>query len=582
MNLEEEIQKIINAIEPSWNQLEIVRFVYIEVGKIIEKNTEFFFTQSNKLQKNALSEEEMKRINDVTIETLMQNEEWYRVICKSAGILLKEVYDRLNIPCHLIKSYSYAPLTQTSKEKVYHWRLSVDINNTHYSLILASDLYNIKNGFATEHFATKLDYCNPKGERLYQGEKLDFSVLSYKELEEIDNKIGYINTSYPDGKKYKKSYNDRAINSIKRLMKNNQWYYQLYTINSRIYNNLFTIVDGNGNLSNITSLDNKTIFTEYAEQLIENVCIEVEKAIKSSYDFQLPILKYENYEKWLESICIFLEDDLIETYGENQRKIIEVSDNFNFKEWRRKQKLVLSCPYKSYDDNLELLDQIDIYVNIIRQLKEEYKKEKVPDKAKDKIRNLRKLHSKICEHFLPDIVILEKNIELINNIPYIKSDYINNKFRIMFPLIFNTSTSTDFNNLSYSEQIATINKILPCMFPEINIYNISQIPNFSSKFNPALIRIRTYCIYNEFTDEYELIFHIPSFFEFEDEFYYLYNLKDNTFKQIDVIEDIYNKNYYEILSTTLKNKFKDADTISEPKEYNDIEDVEALDQHTLH
>lgn len=581
MNLENEIQKIINAIDPSWNQLEVVRFVYIEVGKIIEKNTEFFFTQSNKLQKNALSEEEMTKINNVTLESICENDKWYRVICRSAAILLKEIYDRLNIPSHLIKSYSYAPLMQTSDEFVFHWRLSVDINDTHYSLVLASDLSNIKNGFATEHFATRLDYYNAKGEQLYQGEKLDFTVLSHNELEEIDKKIGYINTYYPDGKKFRLNYNDKAITTIRRLMKDNGWYYRLYTINSNMYNALFAIVDEFGNVTDITTLDNKTIFTKYSDQLIKNVCIQVESTIKIAFGLNIPLYKFENYEDWQRKMCILLEDDLIDTYGEEYRDIIEVKEDFNYKNWRKRQKSVLKCPYKSYDDYLELMDQIDLYVNTIRKLKEEYIKGSIS--SSDSIRNIRRLHIKICEHFLPDYVIFEKNIELVNGEPYIKSDYINNKFKVMFPLVFNTSENlTEFNKMSYSEQIATINKILPNIFPEITINNTSQVPAFSSKYNPTLIRIRTYCIYNENTKEYELIFHIPSFYEFEDEYYYLYNLRDNTFRQIDIIEDIYNKKYYEILSSTLKDKFKDAENASDSPEYRDIEEIEEQDERKFH
>ena len=331
----------------------------------------------------------------------------------------------------------------------------------------------------------------------------------------------------------------------------------------------------------VTSLDNKTIFTIYPEQLIRNVCIQTEYALKASLGINTPLYKFNNYEDWLLKICAMLEDDLIETYGEEHRNIIEVSDNFNFKEWRKKQKMILKCPYKSYDDNLDLLDQIDTYVNTIRLLRKEYSNGNIS--SSEQIKNIRRLHTKICEHFLPDLVVFEKNIELVNGIPYVRSDYINNKFKVMFPLIFNTSDSiTSFNKMSYSEQIATINKVLPNIFPEITIYNTSQVPNFSTKYNPTLIRIRTYCIYNEVSGEYELIFHIPSFFEFEDEFYYLYNLKDNTFKQIDIIEDIYNKKYYEILSATLKDMFKDANNLSDPLEYENIEDVEAQDGPSLH
>lgn len=579
MNLENEIQRIINLIDPTWNELEKVRFVYIEVGKIIEKNTEFFFTQSDKLQRNALSEKEMSKINNVTKKSLEEDEEWYRVICRSAAVLLKEVYDRINIPCHLIKSVSYAPLTSTSNKKVFHWRLSVDINNTHYSLILASDLYNIKNGFATEHFATRLDYKNAKGIQLYQGKELDFSVLSYKELEAIDKKIGYINTYYPDGNKHKENYTDFALNRIRIHMRDNYWYYEIASTNLPMYENTFTIIDGNGNKSNITSLDPKTVFIDYADQLIKNMCIEVEKAIKSSYNLKLPILKYQDYESWLKAICIFLEDDLIETYGDNYLDIIQVNEDFDFKSWRKKQKKILKCPYKSYDDNLELLDQIDTYVSMIRILKQEYKEGSLSEQSKKLLKKFKQLHLNICQHFLPDLTIFEKNIEIVNGNPYVKSDYINEKFKTMFPIVFDIDGEPkDFNKLGYSEQIAAINKLIPNIFPEITPNNINQIPNYSRSHSASLIRIRSYCILNEKTNQYELIFHIPSFFEFEDEFYYLYKLKENTFEQIDIIEDVYNKKYYEILSSTLKDKFKNAHRLKNQNRFRDIEEVESLDR----
>lgn len=75
MNLGTEIKRIITSINPSWTDLEKTRFVYLEVGKMIEKNAEFFLTQSGKLEKNALSNEEMDKINKTSIN-IFENEEW--------------------------------------------------------------------------------------------------------------------------------------------------------------------------------------------------------------------------------------------------------------------------------------------------------------------------------------------------------------------------------------------------------------------------------------------------------------------------------------------------------------------------
>lgn len=577
MNLEQEIKRIIYGVNNLWTDLEKTRYVYIEVGKLVEKNSEFFFTQSGKLLKNALNEKEMSKINNVTKKSIENDDEWYKVICRSAAILLETILSRLGIKSHLIKTQSYAPLTPESKKKVYHWILSVDIDNTHYALTLAGDLPNIKNGFQTEHFAEPLEYLDFKGNPLYQGEKLDFSILTYPDLLEIDKKIGYITNYYYNTKSPEKSYNNNALKFIKAGLRNNSWFYEIVASGLPMYQNMYTIADGNGNKSNITSLDNKTIFTLYADELIKNCCIEVEKAIKDTYGFRLPILKYKSYEKWIENICIFLEDDLVETYGEKNRGIIEVPNDFSFKNWRKKQKGILKCPYKSYDDNLELLDNVDAYVGMIQSLRQAYKENNITEADQKKIKSLRSLHTRICEHFMPDIAVFEKNIEIVDNRPYIKSDYINEKFRTMFPIIFDVDgTSKDFNKLGYSEQIGTINKLVPYIFPEVTVANCNQAESYTNACKPSLNRIRTYCILNEITHEYELIIHIPSFFEFEDEFYYLYDLRKNTFKQVDILEDINNSNHYEILSATLKNKFKKANAARNKNRYQDIEDVEMI------
>lgn len=586
MNINEEIERIVYGTSNLWTDLEKTRYVYLEVGKILEKNSEFFFTQSGKLQNNALSIEKMTSINSVTKKKLFENEEWYRVICHSAALILKEVLARLNIKSHLIKTLSYAPLTPESNKRVYHWILSVDINNTHYALTLAGDLHNIKNGFQTEHFAEMppIEHLDLRDSE-YQDKAGYFSTLKYTELFEIDKKIGYIKNTFYNTKSQlinpEINYNNNALAFIKNGLKNNSWFYKIVASSLPIYSNMFTIIDGNGNKSNVTTLDNTTIFTLYADNLIKNCCIEVEKAIKATFGLPLPILKYESYEKWLENICIFLEDDLIETYGEEKHELITVPENFNFKDWRKKQKKELKCPYKSYDDNLELLDSINTYVTLIRYLKESFKRGNVSESDLKKITDIRNIHTRICEHFMPDSAVFEKNIEIVNNRPYIKSDYINEKFRIMFPLIFGVDgTKKDFNHLGYSEQIATINKIIPCMFPEVTVANCNQAESYTNVCKPSLNRIRTYCILNTINHNYELIIHIPSFFEFEDEFYYLYNLRKNTFKQVDILEDINNSKKYEILSATLKNKFKKANDARKNFIYQDIEDVEDLGRIT--
>lgn len=457
-----------------------------------------------------------------------------------------------------MKTTGYTNLSPTSRKRVYHWFLSVDIDNTHYFLNITGDLHNIKNNFATEHFATKVDYLNTEGNQLYEGEELPHTVLSYERLLEIDTKIGYANSIYKSkkGDRYYVDYNNQVLRILSADLNHNKWYHEIITHSLPIYKNMYTIIDGNGDKSSITSLDNKTIFINYYDQLIKNVCVEVEKNLRRTLDINTPTLKFTTYEAWIKHICELLQEDLIDTYGDKFKPLFEVPDNFNFKTWRNAQKGKMRCPYKYYDDYLQLLDQVNSYVEIICDIHNAYESGNiVGEETLNKIRNIRMLHAKISEHFLPDNAIFEKNIEVVNKKPYIKSDYINDKFKMMFPIVFSANEEpTQFNQLGYSEQIATINKIIPNMFGELTMENCKQAPGYATFCKAALNRIRTYTLFNEETKNYELIFHIPSFFDFEDEYYYIYELSENRFYQIDIIEDFNNKKNYEIVSATLRRK----------------------------
>lgn len=551
---------------------------------MIEKNAEFFLTQSGKLEKNALSDEEMERIHNAS-ESIFENEDWYRVICRSGNIIIKHILDKLGIASHLMKTTGYTNLSPTSKEKVYHWFLSVDIENTHYFLNITGDLHNIKNNFATEHFATAVDYISNEGNQLYQGEELHHTILSNEELLKIDTKIGYANSIFQSHNKntHFVDYNNQVLAMLSSLLNHNRWYHDTIIHNLPIYKNMYTVIDGNGEKSSITSLDNRTIFVNYFDQLIKNVCLEVEKNLKKTLGINTPVLKFKNFDTWIKYMCEVLQDDLLDTYGEKYRPIIEVPENFNYKRWRSAQKGEIHCPYKHYDDYLQLLDQVSSYIQIIMEVHQAYEDgATVGNEVLKKIKNLRTLHSKIAEHFLPDNVIFEKNLEIVGRKPYIKSDYINDKFKTMFPLVFGANDKpTDFNRLGYSEQIATINKVIPYMFGEITMENCKQAPGYATFCQAALNRIRMYTLFNEETGNYELIFHIPSFFDFEDEYYYIYELTENKFYQIDIIEDFNNKKKYEVVSVTLRKKLDSMNEKNKESGPLTIEELENIERRKL-
>ena len=555
MDLETEIAKIMAILNPEWDQLEQARAIYIAVGKIVEKNAEFFLTQAQKLQKNALSKEEMERIHEAS-EHLFTTADWYRIICRSGARLLKIFYDRANIPSHLVKSIDYMWLNKEKKVKVFHWILSLDIDDSHYALTIAHDLSNIKNNFATEHFGVKFPKYDSYGNEYYEGEDLSFKAIPKEKLKAIDDKIGYLKTQFTFSKKQELDYDDYSLSILRKGLLNNKIYNEHIVKDTSLYKNLFTLLDDDDNIISAISIEPKTLFTKYFGQLIKNVAIEVERALKQSLGISTPVLKFTTFENWIKEICTLLNSDLIETYGIQNEELFAVPANFNFGLWRSKQKSLV-CPYKLYDDNLQLLDKVYSYVQIIFELHQDYSRNHITQETLKRIKRFRALRGSIAMHFLPEVSIFEKNIELVNDKPYIKSNYINEKFKAMFSIVFNVNTPpTAFNSLEYSEQIHCFNKIIPLIFEELSSLNCGQAPAYNISIPPTANRIRYYTLYNEITHHYEIVFHIPSFFDFEDEFYYHYDLQKNTFQQIDIIEDIFKNHNYEIISTSLREKLQ--------------------------
>lgn len=144
---------VIKGVNPSWNKLQKIRFVYLELGKYLEKNTSFFLNE--KLDNFSLSKEEMNDIyfNDkLNISEREHSINQYQIICKSAAAFLKNAYDKLGI-------YSEFVHTIGDTNNIRHWFIvAVDDDNNQYFLTLAADLPYIKNNLPTCHFASNISF----------------------------------------------------------------------------------------------------------------------------------------------------------------------------------------------------------------------------------------------------------------------------------------------------------------------------------------------------------------------------------------------------------------------------------------
>lgn len=225
-------EEIIKSINPSWNKDEIIRYVYLYVGKYISKNVSFFYSLGRKLDNKNY---DYKKIKSTYESKQIRN---LSVICKSAAIVLQRIYKKLSIKSNLVETTQFNPfIDEESNEtlEVHHWFLAVTSDNDRiYFLTIVPDLFNIQFNMKTEHFANNITYIrvNKKGEEeiQYIGPEIKHTVLSDEELTRIDEKIGYIIPyTVKEGNKQKRydGYDNIFIENLRTYVRKNNYLMEL-------------------------------------------------------------------------------------------------------------------------------------------------------------------------------------------------------------------------------------------------------------------------------------------------------------------------------------------------------------------
>ena len=225
-------EEIIKSINPSWNKDEIIRYVYLYVGKYISKNVSFFYSLGRKLDNKNY---DYKKIKSTYESKQIRN---LSVICKSAAIVLQRIYKKLSIKSNLVETTQFNPfIDKESNEtlEVHHWFLAVTSDNDRiYFLTIVPDLFNIQFNMKTEHFANNITYIrvNKKGEKeiQYKGPEIKHTVLSDEELTRIDEKIGYIIPyTVKEGNKQKRydGYDNIFIENLRTYVRKNNYLMEL-------------------------------------------------------------------------------------------------------------------------------------------------------------------------------------------------------------------------------------------------------------------------------------------------------------------------------------------------------------------
>ncbi len=549
MNINEIINNIVNNVNKDWPTLYKIRYAYIELGKYLQKNTDFFFSVDKKLGSNNLSYEEIEAIynDEVVLST--------NVICKSASILLKSILDRLGIKSKLVKSINnFINYKEDDKELlINHWMLAVTDGENEYFCSLTSDLPYIQMGMETKHFAVNMPYIKELNDgskiQVYEGEEIKHTVIDYDYMKQIDIEIGYVKDYYKYDessqatKEWNLQYSNSSLHMLRDAIRGNRLFYELEIEKSDFYNKLINFKGYSGEEISFYDAKLSSLTENDWNVWIKNVCGEVLKKISVILGYEIypiPSLesKYWNYESWLLSLSFIIENEIYKLFELEKDEINELGievDKFKYSKWSKKlkQKLDMNSIYE-HENIILILDKMNALVNCV--------------KSRGKSSNFTSLIQSLCYHFINPNNLYENNLYEDGTI---SSYYIANKFEEMFKKIFEcNSSSSDFNNMSYSEQTVILKDVITVMFPELNVENSKSIPEYDERFSPVLNRIQMHPIKSKIDGEYSIIFSVMGDY-LDDDFYFLYDLKNNTFGECNIF-DVFND--YIFVSNRMKNK----------------------------
>lgn len=557
MTINDVVKKVVDGVNPSWPTLHKIRYVYLSLGKLLKKDTDFFFSVDNKLADKNMSIEDIKRI----YEDNKDNGD-IKIICRSAAYILQKVYDELGIKSTLVKSNNNV-INYESDEKnvtINHWFLAVyDDNGKAYFLTLASDLPYIQMGMQTRHFATNIPYKkiakNGEEIQVYYGDEIKHTVLTDKDLRPIDLDLGYINLQYKYDENYRQSrdwhynYSDAGMAMLSSELKTNNFYYELEEQNTKFYDRVTKFKSGDREISFMDDrLD--SLSKEDWNNWIKIVCRFVHRKIEKIIQYRIFIDVYYdspewNFDDWIREICVQIQRYLYQFVPTTDESLY-INGDFNFSSWSRKMKKATEVLYNGidYENILVILGKTNVLANMV--LKTGLQK------------NFSNILNSLASHFVKQDYVLEKS--LVDGI--VSSKYIANKFRTLFKKIFSCNEElNDFNEMDYSEQIVIIKMILERMFPELNKNNGIIGDWFNEKYSVVQNRIQIYSVKHKKTDRYAIVFHIFGDSTFNDT-YYFYDPKNNKFGVANILRI---NSEYIIVSDRFKTRIEEIEEIEEKK-----------------
>ena len=557
MTINEVTDRVISSVDDSWTTLEKIRYVYLAVGKMLSKYTDFFFSVDNKLGEQQMS---MSQIEEVYEDEKKEGD--LRVICRSAAYILQGIYDKLGIKSELVKSNNNVINYEVGDQSllINHWFLAVyDDDGKAYFLTLASDLPYIQMNMQTRHFATNIPYkkTSKSGEviQVYCGDEIKHTVLDDKTLRVIDRKIGYIKSKYNYNEDYKKTddvhynYDDAALYMLSNELKSNKLYTEMECYNTTFYRKLTEFKNGDKVIS-FGETPKDEITKDDWNVWLKKMCKIIHRRIEKIIGYRIFIDKYYdnpewNYNEWIRDVCNQTQRYLFQFSSKNL-DYLWIQGEFDYSKWSRAMKKEDDLNYKELDvDNvLMILDKTNVLAKFAMSGK--------PPK------NFMSVFNSLAYHFTKREHTLEGAMEHGT----ISSKYLSHKFKTLFKRIFSCNEEvTDLNNMEYSEQIVIIKMILDRMFPELTSDNAVIEEFYNENYSLVQNRIQVYSLKHKVNGEYAVVFHVLGDESMEDS-YFFYDLKTNKFKTANILR--LNKEYI-IVSDRFKSRIEEMENVAEKK-----------------
>lgn len=552
------IDEVISGIKEDWPTIYKIRYIYLEIGKRLYRDTDFFFSVDGKLGEANLSLEKIKEIYNSEFGRNLE------VICRSASCILKKSYDKIGVHSELVETNTtIAALSGEEEFLINHWFLAIYDNDIAYFATLTPDLPYIQMNMETKHFASDIPYTrnyNGKIMQIYKGPEIKHQVISRDRLKKIDIEIGYIQKSYLYNEKFQADHNwflqydNASLFMLRDSMRENKLFYELETYQTPFYNSLFEFEGSNHKKISLLSDNLESLTDNDWNEWLKLICRQVIDKIENLLGYKLNVIPslesmHWNYNSWLLNLCVQIQFDLFKSLNqqgeEDFRDVIIDVENFKYNKWSRKvkQKFHIAKNDFDYDNILIILDKTNALINSV----------------KNKSGNLRNLISSLAYHFIDSAHLYENNILSDGQL---SNYYIANKFDKLFRTVFNCNELiTPFNQMGYSEQAVIIKEVINMMFPEVTKNNSSMLPGYNDNYNAVFNRIHIYPIKNKNNDEYAILFNILGNNQNGD-YYFFYNPRKNSFC-ISNILDIYND--YIIISERMKNRMS-------------IDDLEKIDE----